>query len=170
MLQAAANLPDLNQKENVGSGHDTPGVRSRAPSVVSSPAAGTRAPPPTPAAHALTTQTATTLEAIEEDHTDVLAQLADQSDLRLKDSKYALKVALHYPVAEFKAATLPLSLFNQNRSPERSRLSSSTITPKIKKDLPIADVPRGYVDDVVSKFRRAHLHDSKKEFKAPKQS
>ena len=140
----------------------TPEVRSRAHSTTSSPAVGTKAPPPTPISTAVTSEEAVKLEPIEEDETDILLKLADESKLGLGDSKFACKSGLRYPVGEFQPGTLSSTAHNQ-RTPGRTEFTTSTFTPKIKKDMTIENPPQDYIEGVVSQFQIAHMNDSKKD-------
>ena len=84
------------------------------------------------------------LEPIEEDESDVWAQLADASTKTLKDSKYATKGNLRYPVQEFKSATLP-----RNFSPPKQ-------SPPMKIRAPCINLSpiTGYMDRVVGHFHK----------------
>lgn len=128
--------------------------------MVVSPAVGLRAPPPTPAAHTLSAEVAVFLEPIIEDRTDALLQLAEKSDLRLKDSKYATRGGLRYPVAEFRKLSTLTTLQRQDQ-PANHVAASSNGTPKIRKETTVPAVPDAWMDDIVSDFRGAHIHDVK---------
>ena len=82
------------------------------------------------------------LEPIEEDESDIWAQLADASTKTLKDSKYATKGNLRYPVQEFKSATLP-----RNFSPPKQ-------SPAVKIRAPCINLSptAGYMDRVIGQF------------------
>ena len=140
----------------------TPEVRSRAHSTTSSPAVGIKAPPPTPISTAVTSEEAVKLEPIEEDETDILLKLVDESKLGLGDSKFACKSGLRYPVGEFQPGTLSSTAYSQ-RTPGRTEFTASTFTPRIKKDVAIDNPPQDYIEGVVSQFQIAHMNDFKKD-------
>jgi hypothetical protein len=146
----AITVCNENEKESVGT--VTPEVRSRAHSTTSSPAVGTKAPPPTPVSTHVTAEAAAKLEPIEEDETDILAKLADESKLGLRDSKFASTSRLCYPV-EYRPGGL-LTSYNQH-TPGRAAITSNS-TPKIKKDMVIDEPPKDYIEQVVSEFQKKH--------------
>ena len=138
----------------------TPEVRSHAQSTISSPAVGTKAPPPTPVNTVATTEPATKLEPIEEDDmADALVKLAEESKLGLSDSKFAH--TLRYPVAEYNPGVLLSTSYNQ-RTPGRVETTSS-FTAKIKKDVVIEGPGKGHMDKVVSDFQKKHDSDFRKD-------
>ena len=81
----------------------------------------------------MTTDAPHSLEPIEEDETDVLAQLANSTNLKLQDSKFASRCGLRYPAPTFK--------------------------PKIKHsgDIIGGGFATGWMDDIVAKFHEANL-------------
>lgn len=135
----------------------TPEVGSRAHSTTSSPAVGTKAPPPTPISTTVIAEAAAKLEPIEEDEADVLAKLADESKLGLSDSKFAHK--LHYPVPEY---TPGASTSCTQHAPARAEMPPGS-TPKIKKEMVIDVRPKGYIEHVISEFQKKHVNNFKKD-------
>ena len=166
---AADNTAELGEEEHHydKSGIDTPPVNSRVQSLTSSPAQGTKAPPPTPATHAVVAEMATSLEPIEEDETDILAQLADASNLSLRDSRFAHKKGTLFHGPSYKAATLPRTTYNQPKLPTQTLFGPSTpkTSPNLEKAVVSPERNKEWMDSVLSNFRDAHANDLKKDDK-----
>jgi hypothetical protein len=136
----------------------TPEVRSRAHSTTSSPAVGTKAPPSTPVNTSVNAEGVPKLEPIEEDETDVLAKLVEESTFGLSDSKFAFHRTLRYPVAEYKPSQLVSTSLNQ-KTPGRTEVTAPPSAPNIKKDM--FKPPRDYMDEVVCEFQKNHINNFK---------
>lgn len=155
--------PDPTKNESVGA--VTPEVRSRAHSTASSPALGTKAPPPTPVNTAVNAERASKLEPIEEDEIDVLAKLTEESKLGLGDSKFASHKGLRYPVAEYKPGQLLSTSFNQ-KTPGRTGVAAPPSVPEIQKE--VFNPPKGYMDEAVCEFQK-DVNEFKKDDNALKE-
>lgn len=131
----------------------TPEVRSRAHSTISSPAIGTKAPPPTPVCKDIAAEVAVKLDSIEEDETDVLAKLDEDSKLGLDDSKFALQSTLRYPVAEYKPSLLSSSSY-RHRTSDGAEIAASIFPPKIQNRMATDNPPKGCMERVVSQFQK----------------
>jgi hypothetical protein len=119
---------------------------------------GTKAPPPTPVNTVAPTEPAGKLEPIDDDETDVLVKLAQDSKLGLTDSKFAHKLC--HPVAEHRPG---VGSSYQQRIPSSAEIPPS-FTPKIKKDMLIEDPGKDYMDQVVSDLKKKqHINDMKNE-------
>jgi hypothetical protein len=123
------------------------------------------APPPTPVNISVNPEGAPKLEPIEEDETDVLVKLAEDSKLSLGDSKFASHRGLRYPVAEYKPGQLLSTSINQ-RTPDHTEVMAPPSTPKIQKDM--FKPPRDYMDEVVYEFQKKHINELKKDDNALK--
>jgi len=144
----------------------TPEVRSRAHSTTSSPAIGTKAPPPTPVNTSVNAEGAPKLEPIEEDEADVLAKLVEESKFGLGDSKFASNGGLRYPVAEYNPGQLLSTSLNQ-KTPGHTEVTAPPSAPNIKEDM--FKPPRDYMDEVVCEFQKNHIDDFKNDDTALKE-
>jgi hypothetical protein len=155
----AITVSNDNEKESLGT--VTPEIRSRAHSTTSSPAVGTKAPPPTPVNTHVTAEAAAKLEPIEEDETEILAKLAKESKLGLNDSRFASKGGLHYPAVEYRPGGLPKTSCSQRNLGHAEIMSNSTS--KIEKDMVIDEPPTGYIEQVVSEFQKKQNNHLKRD-------
>jgi hypothetical protein len=102
------------------------------------------------------------LEPIDEDETDVLVKLVQDSRLGLSDSKFAHKHCR--PVAEHRPGN---SSSYKQHTPDRTETPPS-FAPKMKKDIGIEDPGKDYMDQVVSGLKKKqqpqqHIQDIKNE-------
>lgn len=146
--------PGLDLKEP-DAGAVTPEGRSRAQSTTSSPAMGTKAPPPTPVNTLATAEPAGKLEPIDEDETDVLVKLVQDSKLGLSDSKFAHKLC--HPVVEH----MPGAGSSYKQCIPDSAEIPPSFTPKIQKDMVTEDPGKHYMDQVVCGLKKQQINDVK---------
>jgi hypothetical protein len=88
------------------------------------------------------------LEPIDEDETDVLVKLVQDSKLGLSDSKFADKLC--HPVAEHRPGD---SGSYKQHTPDNAEIPPS-FAPKMKKDVGIEDPGKDYMDQVVSGLKK----------------